>query len=231
VTAYYVETSGGFSGGTAASAFEMAEVMGDPDVRRVMRDPYALDPAGGPRPHVPGRPIGWSKDLRRVTIPFFMAGTNAPVVRRGHALAGHPWGDEFVYREVMAPRSAATSAVMLAGLATLAAVMKRPRLRSLLRDRAPKPGEGPSLEKREHGHWKVRFIAENGADKLEYVVADRHGDPGYGSTRKMLGESALCLAYDELPSQGGVLTPSVAMNGSLLARLRAAGLTFEPAER
>ena len=45
------------------------------------------------------------------------------------------------------------------------------------------------------------------------------------------GESALCLAYDDIPKQGGVLTPSVALNGALLSRLRAAGLTFEPAER
>jgi short subunit dehydrogenase-like uncharacterized protein len=180
---------------------------------------------------VPDGTIGWNKPLRRVTIPFFMAGTNAPVVRRGNALAGHPWGDEFVYREVMAPRSAATAAVFLGGLATLATVMKRPRLRAFLRERAPKPGEGPSAERREHGHWKVRFIAQDGADRIEYVVADGHGDPGYGSTRKMLGESALCLAYDELDSPGGVLTPSVAMDGALVERLRAAGLTFEPAER
>jgi len=60
-------------------------------------------------------------------------------------------------------------------------------------------------------------------------VADQHGDPGYASTAKMLGEAALCLAHDALASPGGVQTPSVAMNGHLLARLRAAGLTFQPA--
>jgi short subunit dehydrogenase-like uncharacterized protein len=45
----------------------------------------------------------------------------------------------------------------------------------------------------------------------------------------MLGESALCLAYDALTSSGGVQTPSVAMDGMLLERLRRAGLVFEPA--
>ena len=47
------------------------------------------------------------------------------------------------------------------------------------------------------------------------------------ATAKMLGESALCLAYDQLPASGGCLTPSVAMNGALLDRLRKAGLTFQ----
>jgi short subunit dehydrogenase-like uncharacterized protein len=60
------------------------------------------------------------------------------------------------------------------------------------------------------------------------VVADPHGDPGYASTAKMLGESALCLAYDPLTSTGGVQTPSVAMDGMLLDRLTRAGLVFEP---
>jgi short subunit dehydrogenase-like uncharacterized protein len=108
--------------------------------------------------------------------------------------------------------------------------MKRPWLREKVRSRLPQPGEGPSAEKRERGHWKVRFVAEDGAEKLVYVVADPHGDPGYKSTSKMLGESALCLAYDDLKSPGGVQTPSVAMDGALLARLRTAGLVFEPAD-
>lgn len=52
-------------------------------------------------------------------------------------------------------------------------------------------------------------------------------DPGYGSTSKMIAESAVCLAKDSLPEFGGVLTPSVAMGNHLLNRLRKnAGLTF-----
>jgi short subunit dehydrogenase-like uncharacterized protein len=65
---------------------------------------------------------------------------------------------------------------------------------------------------------------------LVYVVSDR-ADPGYGSTAKMLGESALCLALDPLTSPGGVETPSVAMAQPLLDRLRRAGLVFAPADR
>jgi len=53
------------------------------------------------------------------------------------------------------------------------------------------------------------------------------GDPGYGATRVMLGQSALSLATDELPEAAGVLTPATAMNGALTNRLRQQGFTFE----
>jgi short subunit dehydrogenase-like uncharacterized protein len=233
VSAFFGEMSGGTSGGTAASAFAIADAMSDPAVRRVLRNPYALDPEpDGPHPKVDKRMVGWDKQLKMFFVPFFMAATNAPVVRRGHALAGYPYGHDFVYREVMTtpgnPRGAVMAASITAGLAGLMAAMKRPRLRAMLEKRAPKPGEGPSPEQRARGHWKVRFIAEDGDDRLLYIVADPSGDPGYASTAKMLGESALCLAYDKLTSPGGCLTPSVAMDGALVDRLRKAGLVFQP---
>jgi short subunit dehydrogenase-like uncharacterized protein len=234
VSAFFGESSGGLSGGTAASGFAIAEAMSDPAVRRVLRNPYALDPdPDGDKPPVDTRLVGWDPGLKMFFVPFFMAATNSPVVRRGHALAGYPWGTDFTYREAMTTPGSARGAVMAAGitagLAGLAAAMKRPWLRNQLEKRAPKPGEGPSATQRERGHWKVRFVAEGGGDRLVYVVADPNGDPGYASTAKMLGESALCLAYDPLTSKGGVQTPSVAMDGKLLERLRGAGLVFEPA--
>jgi short subunit dehydrogenase-like uncharacterized protein len=43
----------------------------------------------------------------------------------------------------------------------------------------------------------------------------------------MLGESAVCLALDELPSTYGVITPAVAMGDKLLSRLQQnSGLSF-----
>ena len=52
-------------------------------------------------------------------------------------------------------------------------------------------------------------------------------DPGYGSTSKMLAESAVSLAKDNLNESCGILTPSVAMGKSILKRLKDnAGLTF-----
>ena len=60
------------------------------------------------------------------------------------------------------------------------------------------------------------------------VVAEvTGGDPGYGETSKMLAESALCLAHDELPERSGQLTPAVAMGQPLIDRLKRAGIGFE----
>ena len=53
------------------------------------------------------------------------------------------------------------------------------------------------------------------------------GDPGYDETARMLGESALCLAFDELPATAGQVTTAQAMGERLIGRLRAAGMGFE----
>ena len=57
------------------------------------------------------------------------------------------------------------------------------------------------------------------------VTGDR--DPGYGATSKMIAESAVCLAKDELDTPTGVLTPAVAMGQRLIDRLQQnAGMSF-----
>jgi short subunit dehydrogenase-like uncharacterized protein len=234
VTALYGEMSGGLSGGTFASMLTTAdELAADPALRRVLGNPYGLDPdPSAPRPSAPDvKRVGWDPRLKLFTAPFAMAMINTRVVRRAHALAGFPWGGSFRYAEMMsAPASAsglvravATTAV----LGGMAFATQQPRLRPLLERRLPKPGDGPSEATRKAGHWTLRLYAEGADDRLLYRCSD-HADPGYGSTAKMLGESALCLAFDPLSSPGGVLTPSVAMAAPLLDRLRLAGFTFQP---
>ncbi|MEP6863685.1 MAG: saccharopine dehydrogenase NADP-binding domain-containing protein [Deltaproteobacteria bacterium] len=230
VTAYYGKISGGFSGGTAGSMFVIADAMENREVRRVLGNPYGLDP--DPRAQRPAAPDEttprWDATVNMFTVPFVMASTNSRVVRRSHALAGFPWGEDFVYREVMTTPKSAKGLVMAAGitagLGTLALAMRSRKLRKMLEARAPKSGEGPDEATRERGHWTVHFVAQRDGERLDYVVADPNGDPGYASTSKMLGESAMCLAFDPLASQGGVTTPSIAMGGALQARLVAAGL-------
>ncbi|MCW2988558.1 MAG: saccharopine dehydrogenase, partial [Solirubrobacterales bacterium] len=56
------------------------------------------------------------------------------------------------------------------------------------------------------------------------------GDPGYGETSKMLSESALCLAFDELPDSSGQVTTAVAMGDALLERVQRAGISFRVLE-
>jgi short subunit dehydrogenase-like uncharacterized protein len=102
-------------------------------------------------------------------------------------------------------------------------------LRRLIERRLPAPGEGPTPEQRARGHFTMRLLAEGDGVALRGEVSDRR-DPGYGSTAVMLAESALCLARDPHDGPGGVLTPASAMGAALLARLRAAGLTFDVRE-
>ena len=233
VSAYYGESSGGLSGGTIASMFAIADAAtNDKSIGRILRNPYALDPdPKGQHAPIDKRLMGWDSDLKMFYVPFLMAPTNGPVVRRGVALAGYPWGEDFTYREVMSTPANVRGVVMAAGvtgmLGAMGAVLASPALRGQLKKRLPQPGDGPSEEKREKGHWKVRYLAKRGGEKLLCVWGDPNGDPGYKSTAKMLGESALCLAYDNLTSAPGCTTPAVAMGNFLANRLKAAGLTFE----
>jgi len=88
------------------------------------------------------------------------------------------------------------------------------------------PGDGPSEEKRARSWFRVRFTARAG-DGTSVRTEVSGGDPGYGETSKMLAESALCLAFDDLSGEGGQLTPAVAMGDALRRRLVAAGIKFE----
>ncbi|MDI1363872.1 MAG: saccharopine dehydrogenase, partial [bacterium] len=91
----------------------------------------------------------------------------------------------------------------------------------------PKPGEGPSKEERETGFYDVLFVgvAADGRQIRASVKGDK--DPGYGSTSKMISESAVCLVTEATDVPGGIWTPGAAMQGKLVKRLEDnAGLTF-----
>jgi short subunit dehydrogenase-like uncharacterized protein len=93
----------------------------------------------------------------------------------------------------------------------------------------PKPGEGPSPAAQASGFFDLRLhgTTADGRALRGKVTGDR--DPGYGSTAKMLGEAAVCLALD-LPKDalpGGLYTPATALGERLVQRLEAhAGLRF-----
>src|SRR6218665_166818 len=241
---YVTKMTGGFSGGTVASMMQMLdEVEKDPSIRKVLGNPHALDPE--PRR---GRPeerdqmgLRYSEELGRWTAPFFMASVNTRVVRRSNALLGHPWGKDFLYSEVasVAPgvKGLLTAAGMTAGFGAFFAAASVPAVRRQLEKRVlPAPGEGPSAEEREKGSFAAKLIGEGlspqsgGRSEVEGKVAAK-GDPGYAATSRMLSEAALCLAFDEVPSEGGVLTPASSMGGKLIQRLRREGMTFDVQQR
>jgi short subunit dehydrogenase-like uncharacterized protein len=232
--------SGGVSGGTAASMLAMLEdASDDPSIRQIMANPYALDPdpkRGGPDGPEAMAPV-WDDAFGQWTGPFVMAACNTRVVRRTNALLGFPYGEAFRYDEATLTGGGVggwlKAAGLAAGLGVGMGVMRFGSMRRVIGGRLPSPGEGPSKERREQGFFDIGLHAEHPDDPGKGLRARVRGDrdPGYGSTSKMLGEVAVCLAIDELPVGGGLWTPASAMGRALLTRLEThAGLSFRVEE-
>ena len=226
---------GGFSGGTMASAMATYEAIGrDPGLARTLADPFALTPGfrGPPQPDEHG--AIYDSAARSWSGPFIMATINTKNVHRTHALRGHPWGTDFIYDERMLTGDGPGGERRARGLARTTriqtALLGFAPARGLLRRFVlPKPGEGPSQRERDTGRFDLLFIGEtaDGRTLRAGVTGDR--DPGYGSTSKMISESALCLVeqVDRSMTPGGVWTPGAAMGLALARRLQErAGLGF-----
>lgn len=226
---------GGASGGTIDTLRTTVDaVKSDKSIRRLLVDPYALSPDRSAEPDLgperdPVKPLhddrlgGW-------LAPFVMGTVNTRVVRRSNALQDHAYGREFRYRELMrmggGPIGLAKAAGVSGGLAGTFAGFATPGVRQLLDRFLPDPGEGPSEEARERGFFAIDIhTTTSGGERLRCEIRVP-GDPGYKATAVMLGESALCLALDDLPEASGVLTPSTAMGRVLADRLAAAGHSY-----
>jgi short subunit dehydrogenase-like uncharacterized protein len=223
---------GGASGGTVASMLALAERWKDPAVRRVLGDPYALDPAGSPRGpdrnDAPG-PVR-DPDTGRWTGPFVMAGINTRVVRRSHSLDGRPCGDAFSYQEAVdlgrGPGGWLRAAGLTAGMGALLGAAAWKPTRRLLARLAPKPGEGPSPKTMAAGGFRIEIQGVSASGRKASAHVSAALDPGYGATATMLSQAALSLARDDLPPRGGLLTPASCMGLHLVERLRAHGFVF-----
>lgn len=235
VKLYLGDYSGGLSGGTLASALNLADsVDRDPELRPLMRDPYALNPdemRGGPD-ELGQMGVLFDRATGQWTAPFVMEQANARIVRRTNALLGWRYGRDFTYSETMATGSGVagwSKASAIAGmLGVFAASMKSRALREALAKYVlPSPGEGPSKEKRESGYFRMLLAGKTEAEDEVQVRVEADGDPGYQETAKMLIESGVCLAADDLSSEGGSHTPATAMGLRLVERLREKGMRFE----
>jgi short subunit dehydrogenase-like uncharacterized protein len=219
----FVQVSGMFSGGTAASALtalsrprqnldasrERKRVEQRSDARVVKSD--ALRPRHDP-------------DLDAWVLPF--PAIDLQIIKRS-ARALERYGPEFTYGHYIVTDGLLQAMALPAGAAGAFALAQIPPARRWLLKRVP-VGSGPSEEKRARSWFRVRFHGEGGGKR---VVCDvRGGDPGYGETSKMLAESGLCLANDELPSSAGQVTTAQAMGAALTERLKRAGIGFDVVE-
>ena len=211
--------NGEFSGGTAASMkATMASLSQNPELLNVLINPHALcEGFQGIQQEDDTKPK-YDEDLQTWVAPFFMAPINTKNIHRSNALMGHKYGESFMYNEmwISGPGDEGKAiADMIAGTNPIAG------------DDAPKPGEGPSREKRENGNYDILFCADVDEEIIKASVTGDM-DPGYGSTSKMITESAICLIKDVPDLEGGIYTPASSLGTKLIRRLEAnAGLTFK----
>ena len=215
----YVNANAQFSGGTfhsAVNGFGRArETIAAAKARRraEQRDPARKVHAAPPRVRRIPEVGGWTAPLPTI---------DGPVIRRS-AAAVPRYGPEFTYGHHLVAKQLATIPAMAAGVGTVALLAPLPPTRKLLL-KLKDPGEGPDEATRARSWFKVTFVGEGGGERVVTEVSG--GDPGYTETSKMLAESALCLAFDELPAAAGQLTTVAAMGDMLLTRVRDAGISF-----
>jgi len=212
---------GTLSGGTAASAKATFDAVAkDISLVAILNDPFALTPGfAGPKQPRGNKPL-LEEDLQSWAAPFMMALINTRNVHRSNMLMGFPYGQDFVYDEMVLTGPGEKGEANAKRVMAANAEKTGPS--------APKPGEGPSKEERENGLFNLLYVASapDGRMVRAGVTGDR--DPGYGSTSKMISECAICMLRDATDVAAGFWTPGAAMQHKLINRLRDnAGLTFE----
>ena len=209
-----------FSGGTAASLkATMAAAATQPGVLDLLKNPFSLTSGfEGPRQPSGHKPMVDEALGDGVWVaPFVMAAINTRNVHRSNLLLKHAYGTDFVYDEMLVTGPGEKGEAIANAVAGD---------KSLGSDKGPKPGEGPSREEREAGHYDVLFLGEDAQGHRLSVAVTGDRDPGYGSTSKMIAEAAVCL-LENRGTPGGIWTTAPALGQALIDRLQAnAGLTF-----
>lgn len=210
---------GTFSGGTLASfKATMAAAAKTPTLVEVLMNPFALT-QGFTGPDQPsGMSPTFDEGLNSWSAPFVMATINTKNIHRTNYLLGHEYGEDFVYDEMMLTGPGEKGEAMANAVAADKSMANDPR----------KPGEGPSKEERETGFYDVLFVGSRDDGKTVMASVKGDKDPGYGSTCKMVAESAVCLLKNPTAATGGIWTPASALGPLLIDRLQAnAGLSFQ----
>ena len=211
--------NGEFSGGTIASlGATMATLKKKPELIKVLANPFSLTEGFEGPAQLDDSKVLLDEKLNMWVAPFVMAPINTKNIHRSNALLDHQYGEDFCYDEMMIAGEG-EEGKQIADAMTSANPMGG--------DNVPQPGEGPSKESREQGNYDVLFFADLGEESIEARVTGDM-DPGYGSTSKMIAESAICLIQDCSDLPGGIYTPAPAMGDKLIHRLvKKAGLTFD----
>tara|TARA_B100001559_G_scaffold49849_1_gene38312 strand:- start:29 stop:1198 length:1170 start_codon:yes stop_codon:yes gene_type:complete len=211
--------NGEFSGGTVASlGATMSTLKEKPELIKVLANPFSLTEGfEGPSQLDDSKPL-LDEKMNMWLAPFVMAPINTKNIHRSNALLDHAYGKDFCYDEMMIAGEGDEGEQIAKAMSSG---------NPMGGDNVPQPGEGPSKESREQGNYDVLFFADLEEGSIgARVTGDM--DPGYGSTSKMIAESALCLVQDCSNLAGGIYTPAPSMGEKLIDRLiKKAGLTFD----
>jgi len=211
--------NGEFSGGTIASlGATMSTLKEKPELIKVLANPFSLTEGfEGPSQLDDSKPL-LDEKMNMWLSPFVMAPINTKNIHRSNALIDHAYGVDFCYDEMMIAGEGDEGEQMAKAMSSG---------NPMGGDNLPQPGEGPSKESREKGNYDILFFADLEEKSIEARVTGDM-DPGYGSTSKMIAESALCLVQDCPDLAGGIYTPAPSMGENLIDRLiKKAGLTFD----
>ena len=211
--------NGEFSGGTIASlGATMATLKEKPELIKVLANPFSLSEGFEGPPQPDDSKVILDEKINMWVAPFVMAPINTKNIHRSNFLLNHMYGENFEYDEMMIAGEGEDGKIIADAMTTA---------NPMGGDNVPQPGEGPSKESREQGNYDVLFVAESGDETMQARVTGDM-DPGYGSTSKMIAESALCLVKDCDTLPGGIYTPAPSMGETLISRLvQRAGLTFD----
>ena len=219
----YVRSNAAFSGGTYHSAingFGRAKLTLAAAKQRKQAEQR---PSGRAIHSAPSR-VRRAPEMGGWAVP--LPTIDGPIVLRS-AAALERYGPDFTYGHNMLAKHLTTVGAIAGGVGTAVALAQLPPTRKLLL-KMKSPGEGPDEAKRAKSWFKVRFVGEGGGRRVVTEVSG--GDPGYSETSKMLAESGLCLAFDDLPTSAGQVTTATAMGDALLKRLQKAGIEFRVVE-
>jgi short subunit dehydrogenase-like uncharacterized protein len=209
---------GSMSGGTLASFREtMAAAGRDRSLIGVLRNPFALTSGFEGAKQPLGNKPEYDEALQSWIAPFVMASINTKNVHRSNLLLGHHYGEDFVYDEMMVTGPGEKGEAIAKAVSEDTSMAKSTIM----------PGEGPSKEERENGLYDVLMVGEHTDGRSVRISVKGDRDPGYGSTSKMIAESAVCLVKNPQLASGGIWTTAPVMGAELIERLQAnAGLTF-----
>ena len=209
---------GTMSGGTLASFKEtMAAAGRDRSLIGILRNPFALTSGFEGAEQPLGNQPEYDEALQSWIAPFVMASINTKNVHRSNMLLGHSYGKDFVYDEMMVTGPGDKGEAVAKAVTEDTSMAKS----------TIQPGEGPSKEERENGFYDILMVGEHTDGRSVRVSVKGDRDPGYGSTSKMIAESAICLVKNPQLASGGIWTTAPVMGAELIERLQEnAGLTF-----